>query len=272
MTVTLTGPERTVTAQARGGNYEFSALPIGSYNVSATAAPGYTTTGWPGTVVIPDPHACAKHDFSVSPASGITGQIMDNRGRGVRGVRIEIVAADTVLPLEYDSPISNYTDESGYFDVRALPPGRYLIGLNLVDLPSQHRPYPVTLYPGPGLPAHVIDLALGQLVDVGRWEIPPPVPVVPIAGTIVWNDGTPAAGVLLNLWDVTGNRRRGPRGAGMATSAAAGHFAIDGREGRTYSVTARIGNEGALPVGNVRVHALRGIQPIRIVIHRDPRE
>jgi hypothetical protein len=110
------------------------------------------------------------------------------------------------------------------------------------------------------------------VVDLGRWLIPPPVPVVPITGTIVWNDGTPAAGVLVGLWDVTGNRRGGARGAGMATSTADGHFAIDGREGRTYSVMARIGNGPALPVGNVRIQARQGIQPVRIVIQRDPRQ
>jgi hypothetical protein len=272
VTVTLTGQARTLTMQARGGKYAFSALPTGSYNLSATAPAGYATAGWPGTVVIPDPRACAEHDFSVSPASGISGQIADNRGRGVRGVRVEIVAADTVLPLEYDSPMSAYTDEAGYFDVRSLPPGRYMVGLNLVDLPSEYRPYPLTLYPGPALSVHVIDLALGQVVDLGRWDIPLPVPVIPIAGTIVWNDGTPAAGVLVNLWDVTGNRRSRGRGAGMATSAADGRFTIDGREGRTYSVTARIKDGPALPVGNVRRETRQGIQPIRIVIQRDPRE
>jgi hypothetical protein len=272
VTVTLTGHGRALTAQARGGKYEFSALPTGSYNLSATAPDGYATAGWPGTVVIPDPRACAEHNFAVSPASAIGGQIADHRGHGIRGVRVEVVAANAVLPLEYDSPISAHTDESGYFDVRGLPPDRYLVGLNLVDLPSQYRPYPLTLYPGPDLPVHVIDLALGQVVDLGRWEIPPPVPVVPIAGTIVWNDGSPAVGVLVNLRDVTGNRRGRGRGAGMATTAADGRFAIDGREGRTYSVMARIGNGPALPVGDVRVHAREGIQPIRIVIRRDPRE
>lgn len=272
VTVTLTGHGRALTAQARGGKYEFSALPTGSYNLSATAPDGYATAGWPGTVVIPDPRACAEHHFSVSPASAISGQIVHHRGHGIRGVRVEIVAANAVLPLEHDSPISASTDESGYFDVRGLPPGRYLVGLNLLDLPSEYRPYPLTLYPGPAVPVHVIDLTLGQVVDLGRWEIPPPLPVVPIAGTIVWNDGTPAAGVLVNLWDVTGNRRGRARGAGGATTAADGHFAIGGREGRTYSVMARIGNGPALPVGNVRVHARQGIQPILIVIQRDPRE
>jgi hypothetical protein len=272
VTVTLTGQGRTLTMQARDGKYAFSALPTGSYNLSATAPDGYTMAGWPGTVVIPDVRACAEHAFSLSPATAISGQVVDNRGRGVRRVRVEIVAADTVLPLEYDSPTSAYTDESGYFDIRALPPGRYLVGLNLVDLPGEYRPYPLTLYPGPLLPVHVIDLTLGHVVDLGRWEIPPPVPVVSIPGTIVWDDGTPAAGVLINLRDVTGNRSGRARGAGIATSAADGRFAIDGRERRTYSVMARIGNGPALPIGNVRVHARQGIQPIRIVIQRAPRE
>ncbi len=270
VTVTLTGHGQPLTAQARGGRYEFSTLPTGSYSLSARAPDGYATAGWPGTVVIPDRRACAEHNFSVTPANAISGQIVDNRGHGVRGIRVEIVAANAVLPLEHESPISAYTDESGYFDVRGLPPDRYLVGLNLVDLPSQYRPYPFTLYPGPNLPVHVIDLALGQVVDLGRWEIPPPVPVVPIAGTIVWNDGTPAAGVWVNLWDVTGNRRGRARGAGGATSAADGRFATDGREGRTYSVRVRIRNGPALPVGDIRVQAHQGIQPILIVIQRDP--
>jgi hypothetical protein len=75
----------------------------------------------------------------------------------------------------------------------------------------------------------------------------------------------------VNLSDIT-NRRGGARGADPATSAADGHFTIEGREGRTYSVMARIENGPALPIGNIRVRARQGIQPIHLVIQRVLRE
>ena len=55
--------------------------------------------------------------------------------------------------------------------------------------------------------------SMSQQVDLGRWELTAPLPVVQLTGWIVWKDGSPAAGVYVSVADVTGNPIGNARGA-----------------------------------------------------------
>jgi carboxypeptidase family protein len=270
--VRLIGNDRDLTTNATGGRFEFSALPPGAYQVEVTIPPGYSTWRTWQQAEIKDARGCAQTDFTVTPAGRITGRLVDKTGRAVSGVQVEITAHDATIHPEYGlaSAVSR-TDGSGYFDVENLPPGRYIAGVNLRDLPNQWNPYPRIVYPGQNEPAHLIELTLGQVVDLGQFMLPPPLSVVDVSGFVTWQDGTPAAGVYVSAWDVTGNPVERARGAGGSTAGRDGRFVIKLREGREYTFVARAGHGPLMRVSAPRIVAGQDAQPVRVIIQANPR-
>ena len=271
--VRLTGNGRTLTTTAKAGRYEFSGLASGNYGLSILVPDGYSTSMPTRPVEIPNARACFESDFGLSPSGRISGWVVDASGRGVSNVEVEATAADIVLDREtYLQVVSARSDDSGFFELRELPPGRYITGINLQDLPSQYRPYARTIFPGGSEPPLTIELALGQSVDLGRWVIPPPLAVVKLTGRIEWKDGTPAAGVYVTLRDIGQNAASPARGAGGAMSGTDGRFVVDGREGRIYRFGARLGGAGpSLTITAPQIEARAGLSQITLVIQHDPR-
>ena len=270
--VRLTGNGRTLTTMAKAGRYEFSGLAAGNYGLSVLVPDGYSTWMPTRPVEIPNQRACFESDFGLTPSGRISGWVVDQSGRGVSKVEVQVTADDIELDRQdFLEVASTQSDNDGFFELRDLSPGRYIAGINLQDLPSQYRPYARTIFPGGNEPPMTIELALGQNVNLGRWAIPPPLSVVKLTGTITWKDGTPAGGVYVSLSDVGRNPASRARGAGGAMSGPDGRFVIDAREGRVYRFVARLGGNGpALLLSAAEIEAHAGLGPIAIVIQRDP--
>ena len=270
--VRLVGNGRTLATTAKAGRYEFSGLAAGTYGLSVLVPDGYSTWMPTRPVEIPNRRACVASDFSMSPSGRISGWLVDARGRDLSDVEVQATAADIELDREKSlHVVSARSDDRGFFELRELPPGRYLAGINLQDLPNQYQPYARTIFPGGNEPPMTIELALGQSVDLGRWVIPPPLAVIKLAGTITWKDGTPAAGVYVSLLDVGQNAASPARGAGGAMSGPDGRFVVDSREGRAYRFIARLAGTGPLlRISAPQIDARAGVGPIAIVIHQDP--
>lgn len=268
--VLLRGPSGTFETTARSGLYEFTGLAHGSYEVEVVEPEGYNTRVAKYTLEIPNERACARRLFWLAPAGRIAGRLVDATGRPMRRRPVEVTRADATPHPRYGlASVSAYTDLDGFFEIRDLPPGSYIVGLNLRGLPSEYNPYPRVVYPGLEVSPHVVALALGQAADIGTWQIPPPLPIVKIQGSIAWSDGSPAGGVYISLWDVTGEPMDQARGAGGAISDANGRFAIDGRAGRKYTFVARMNNGLALHLSAAQIEAREGLGPLRLVARRD---
>ena len=270
--VRLTGNGRTLTTTAKAGRYEFSGLAAGHYGLSVIVPEGYSTWMPTRPVEIPNQRACFESDFSLAPSGRISGWLVDARGRGVPNVVVEATGAEIALDRQkYLEVVSARSDDSGFFELRDLPPGRYIAGINLQDAPSQFRPYARTIFPGGNEPPMTLEVALGQSVDLGRWVLPPPLAVIKLTGAITWKDGTPAAGVYVGLSDIGQNAASPARGAGGAMSGTDGRFVVDAREGRAYRFIARLAGTGPLlRISAPQIDARAGVGPIAIVIHQDP--
>jgi hypothetical protein len=270
--VRLTGNGRTLSTTAKAGRYEFSGLAAGNYGLSVLVPDGYFTWMPTRPVEIPNQRACFESDFGLTPSGRISGWVVDKSGRGVSKVDVEVTASDIELDRQdFLEVASTQSDNDGFFELRDLPPGRYIAGINLKDLPSEYRPYARTIFPGGNEPPMPIELALGQNVNLGRWAIPAPLAVVKLTGTITWKDGTPAGGVYVSLSDVGRNAAARARGAGGAMSGPDGRFVIDAREGRVYRFVARLGGTGpALILSAPQIEAHAGLGPIALVIQWDP--
>jgi hypothetical protein len=265
--VRLMGGGRTLTTTARAGRYEFFNVMPGQYEIRIALPKGYTTWKPSRSVDISNPRACVRENFAVSPGGRITGQLVGSNRRSLANVHVELTGADAARELTECPGASARVEPDGFFELQGLPPGRYIVGINLRDLPSKWNPYPRYVYPGPGSPPRIIELSLGQLADLGQWKLPPPLASVQLHGVVVWKDGTPASGIYVNAWDVTRNPVGRARGAGGALSGADGRFVIEVLDSRAYTFMARAaGNGPSLPVASPRIEARPGLAPVRIVI------
>jgi hypothetical protein len=269
--VRLTGGGRELSMVSANGRFEFSGLSPGLYRVYLQLPEGYSTYSESREVHIPNSQACAREDYYLSPAGRITGRAVGSDGRPVPRVRIEVTDPDARPHSTYGLLAeSATTDADGYFEVGRLPPGRYIVGVNLADLPSQYNPYGRTLYPSEGPDPHVLTLSLGQTMDVGTWRLPPALSVVRVVGVVTWQDGTAAVRISIGAWDRTGNPVEWARGAGNAWSGPDGRFVIELREGRVYDFKAGDGRGASLPISAPRIETNGPLKPIRIVILKEP--
>lgn len=270
--VRLTGNGRALTTTAAGGRYEFPGLPPGQYEVRVEVPQGYTTWKDAFPAEIPNRRACVQHDFRIGPHGRIAGRVVSSDQRGVNDVQIEVTTSTADLDGQpYLRKASTRSDGAGYFEVGELPPGRYIVGINLSDLPSQYHPRARVLYPGGDAAPMPIELSLGQRVDVGAWQIPPPLAVVRLTGIITYRDGTPVGGAYVGLQDIGTNPKAPLRGAGGIVADAEGRFVLEARQGRKYRFVARVGGNGSLErLRAPQIEAQPGLPPLQLIIPRDP--
>ncbi|HJR58050.1 MAG TPA: hypothetical protein VJ813_01575 [Vicinamibacterales bacterium] len=268
--VKLSGGGQEWRVMSSGGRYEFTGLEAGSYRVEVQVPEGYSTYSVSREVQIANRRACAEEDYRLSPAGRISGRLVGPDGRALPSVRVELTSPEARPKPDYGlSTALELTDKDGFFEFRGLPPGRYIAGVNLRDLPNQHNPYARTVYPGTPSDPHVIALSLGQAIDLGTWHMPPPLAVVRVAG-IVTGGGTPVAGVYVSAWDITGDPGERSRGAGGTTSGEDGRFALELRRGRVYTFIARDRQSKQLRISAPRIDTGTNLpELIRIVILDD---
>jgi len=262
------GQERNVTST--GGRFEFTGLARGPYRLSVETPDGFTTrTAGERTIELPDEHACANADYALAPSGRITGRVVDAAGRPPKQVTIQANIADARGQPGGVSLPTAYPNDQGVFEIAELPPGRYIVGVNLENRPpSQYTPYARTVYPSDGSDAFVVTITRGETFDLGEWRLPPPVPTLRLDGNVAWDDGTPAAGIVVMAQDITDNSR----GAfvGNTTTAADGRFSIELRQRRVYSFQLSSRTK-RLPIAPPRVETGSSAPaPLRIVIPGKP--
>jgi len=258
------GQERVATST--GGTFEFTGLAKGTYRLSVEVPDNLATRAvGERTIQLPDEHACANADYALAPSGRITGRVVDASGRPPKQITIQANSADARGQPGGVSLPTAYPDDQGGFEIAELPPGRYIVGVNLENRPpSQYTPYARTVYPSDGSDAFVVTITRGETFDLGEWRLPPPVATLRLDGSVVWEDGAPAAGIVVMAQDITDN----PRGAivGNATTAADGRFSIELRQRRVYSL--RLSSRSKqLPIAPPRVETGSAAPtPLRIVI------
>jgi hypothetical protein len=267
--VRLTGGGRDETVTSKGGRYEFKGLPAAAYQVEVSVPDGYSTRN-ARQVTLPDPHACAEESYYLSVAGRIVGRLLRHDGRGASDLIVEVTDAGTPLDGRQLPRInSTPTTEDGYFEFKDLPPGQYLVGVDLRNMPSDMSPYPRMLYRAPAGP-ETIALDFGSTVELAPWTLPPPLRRAPLTGTLVWKDGRPAAGVPVVAWDVSagdGRRRHTMEGA---TTDANGRFTVKAWEGRAYALTVWLpGVDRRTQTDVTRLTVTEGMPPVRVTILAD---
>ncbi|MCI0488830.1 MAG: carboxypeptidase-like regulatory domain-containing protein [Blastocatellia bacterium] len=274
-TVVASSSERLFEAVTGGnGKYSFSGIPPGKYTVRVTLPPKLSPIE-EETVEVHD-RGCAEINYNAVTDGRISGRLLDAQARPLKSKSVSL------LPIgrggEPLRPLWAFTEEDGSFQFKNLPPGRYLLGVNIAEAPDEKLPYKKTFYPSTPVQskAEVFLLGEGQHLTGIDFRLPSPLIARTIQGQVVWPDGRPAVKAEVRLEDLeSGRSAHWP-----AKTGTDGRFTFSGFEGVTYKMVATIpadpnwnpdsGNPVALLVSNaVEFTPSAQTKPVRLIINVD---
>lgn len=183
-----------------GSRFEFADLPTGVYTLIVTGPPDLLTFPSTVSVTLDDPQSCREVMVSFQHNTSISGLALDRAGKPLAAVRVEAAPAATWMVS--GSAWSDHTNEDGRFDLSGLPPGEYVVGLNLRD-DVRYSAYRRTIYGSAVTGAETITLVAGQHVWLGQWTLPTPLREVRMRLRVVSPDGQPLPRAVVGLIDVT---------------------------------------------------------------------
>ena len=262
-TVTLSGPGYRQTVEPRNGAFEFSRLSPGTYSLEI--APVAMMTGhFTQPVTLADARACAEFSAYFNHDTAIAGVLVAARGGPAANVNVELTRAGT-WRKELLRTMSARSDHAGHFEFRGMPPGEYVVALNVRDQVA-YDPYPRTMYADAAGSPETIRVAAGQHVELSPWTIGAPLEKVRLRLRLVDPQGRPVAGESVSLFDVT--NREVPdfiqQVMGSKTTAE-GTVEFDARLGRSYIIV----RGHRLTSGVARTEAFtpqKGTAPVTLVL------
>jgi hypothetical protein len=270
ITVTATGEGRTFSARADGrGEFELTGLPLGKYDVVASAPEGYE--GVARSLEIHDPRGCGAPVLYVRHDGRVAGRVVDRGGGGIRGLPLDLVpAADVNKPGGSGNRVQAWTAADGTFELRPVAPGEYLLGFNSVRSHDGQLTFPRAFYPGVAEPtgAGRVVVSVGDRVRLRDFVVPDNIRLVTIEGLVIDEAGRPVPDASIALRDNTeGPNIIGPR----FVTGDDGRFAFSVVEGGKYDVhvTRYVGADlrtREVQVGMVPFTASAGAPVLKVVM------
>ncbi len=236
ITVALTSESgRLTTTTDSEGKFDVH-VPAGEYTIAPAVPETVRTYGSPNRARVPS-RGCTPVHFSLVSNGRIEGRVIREDRTGVPHVRIDVIPADIPADRRSDAPpaaVSTTSDKNGRFEVDAILPGRYVIGVNASFGPMLDSPYPTTYFPGVAREdARTVELAEGER-KVGFTIVVNPLAETTISGSVIAEDDRPVADARVIL-AVAGQK-------GMITDSTNtdgnGAFEIRALIGVTYTIRA----------------------------------
>ena len=226
------------------GAYEFTGvLPDVEYTVSADL-PGYLKTKYSSQkeqkIRQIGSCGCGRVDFPAIYDSSISGRVT-NLGKPVAYGMVALVEADEKVSGINTLVRGAMADKDGRFLLEGVPPGNYVLGLNITAAPVEAAPYRPTWYPDAATrpAAAIIEVGLGQKLTGRDLKISRRLAERTIEGTVIWPDGRPAAIAHVHL--ASSALIHSGRGTGALNSVPTdkrGRFKITGYEDIIYYIVA----------------------------------
>jgi hypothetical protein len=233
------GDEKREIRTDAQGRYRVSGLRPGKYKITLSI-PEELMVHEPAQEVTIADRGCAAVYYFVADNGRISGKVFDAEGQPAANVLVALLDADYHDPKLHYSKLER-ADQEGRYSFAAVPPGRYLLAVNVNRYPQPDDPtnaYPRTYYPGvpQASQASIISLAAGEELTERDLRLPPRHASSVIKGMVTWADGTPVANASLSFKDVT---HHDPGINNGAQADEQGRFTINAYEGQTFVIEAR---------------------------------
>lgn len=231
--IATSGEHQRVESTDADGNYHFKELPPGKYTVRVILPPNLSSQAEQEVEV--SEHGCARIDYRAVLDGRISGKVIDARGQSPGIVTVDLLPLETGKQLR---ALWDVTESDGSFGFKDLPPGQYVLGVNIGDAPDDDLPYKTTYYPSTSEQgaAEIFKLDRGQHLTGLEFRLPPPLNRRAITGVVVRPDGKPVTRGEVSLTEVASNR---PAGRDAKTDGE-GRFSIQAFEGVRYKVSASV--------------------------------
>ena len=263
--VLIAGPLKTYQATTdESGNYKVSGAPPGTYRVKLEVPEGTNIYQSERKVEVSS-RGCAQASFWLEADTRISGKVLDAAGLPAAEVLMELMP---VAGTRNGSPSYVKTDKDGRYEMKLVPPGRYLLGVRIVgSAGATYVPFPQTYYPGVSdeAGATIITLSEGQHFEANDLVLPPRFVERQLSGVVVDSSGQPVRGAIVWLKEIQYKDSDMPY---SRETDQDGRFSFPVFEGLKYRLDAYLDRkEGARPESGA-VHVIISANPeiIRLVL------
>lgn len=243
------GTETKYIQSDKNGNYEIDSLESKSYQLELLLPLNYTfdkgsyvmfasSQNWETRTFDLTNKGCKQEDFDLINDSRLSGKVTDLDRLGLAKATVQLIPINSSDKLTQEELYDTETNENGQFDLKNIPVGKYLLGINLAKSPDEHQPYQKTFYPGTTdrKKAAVINVELGQKISSLNFQATQKLIPNKVTGIVTYEDGKPASNISITLEDVN-LPKYCVNGCNHSTDSQ-GRFELLGYQGYSYFVVA----------------------------------